>query len=125
MCSEWAKNCIEWCFQRLEKGNMRSKIFKLWPDKYNNLKILNHKGANLAVWNVKNYSIKMKEDKIFIDDQPLIFYHFAGLKQFSKSMFKTNLGTYFVTLDGILRENIYAIHQKNTRFSISNGCFLH
>ena len=54
---------------------------------------------------------KMNEDKIFIDDQPLIF-HFAGLKQFSKSMFKTNLGSYFVTLDGILRENIYMPYIK-------------
>ena len=111
--SEWAKNCMEWCFQRLEKGKYADqKYLNYWPDKYNNLKILNHKGANLAVWNVKNYSIKMKEGKIFIDDQPLIFYHFAGLKQFSKSMFKTNLGTYFVTLDGILRENIYMPYIK-------------
>ena len=111
--SEWAKNCLEWCFQRLDQGRYADqKYLNYWPAKYSNLKILNHKGANLAIWNVKNYLIKLNKDKIFIDDKPLIFYHFAGLKQLNSTMFQTNLSSYFVTLNGILLENIYMPYIK-------------
>ena len=53
--SDWAIQCIEWCYQKLEYGKYADqKYLDQWPKKYPNLKILKHKGANLAIWNVKN-----------------------------------------------------------------------
>ena len=111
--SEWAKNCLSELLSKIRPGKICPlKYLNYWPAKYSNLKILNHKGANLAIWNVKNYLIKLNKDKIFIDDKPLIFYHFAGLKQLNSTMFQTNLSSYFVTLNGILLENIYMPYIK-------------
>jgi hypothetical protein len=124
--SEWANQCIDWCYQKLYKGKYADqKYLDYWPNKYDNLKILKHKGANIAIWNVKNYDLKLKNGRIFINDQPLLFYHFAGLKQIDSYTFKTNLSSYLVSLKGILLQNIYKpylnelskiTHEQNVKF---------
>ena len=106
--SDWAMQCIDWCYQKLENGRYADqKYLDNWPKKYSNLKILKHKGANLAIWNVKNYNIQFNKGLILIDDQPLLFYHFAGLRQLNAKTFKTNLSSYYVSLKGVLLNNIY------------------
>lgn len=106
--TDWANDCLDWCFQKLEKGRYADqKYLDYWPEKYDNLKILKHKGANVAIWNIKKYKLQTKGNQIFIDELPLIFYHFAGLKQLRPFLFHTHLGSYFVRLKGILKQNIY------------------
>ena len=105
---DWAKDCIKWCFQKLENGYYADqKYLNYWPEKYKNIQILKHKGANLAIWNVKRFQLQMKEGQIFVDGQPLIFYHFAGLEQIGQTQFKTHLSNYYVSLKGLLKEKIY------------------
>lgn len=112
--STWAKDCIEWCYQRLENGKYADqKYLDYWPDKYPNLKILIHKGANLAIWNLKNYNIKLYNGKIFVDNDPLLFYHFAGLKQIQSNKFITHLSSYYVKLQGVVLEKIYIPYLKD------------
>ena len=41
------------------------------------------------------------------DNQPLLFYHFAGLRQLDAKTFKTNLSSYYISLKGVLLNNIY------------------
>jgi hypothetical protein len=106
--SEWSTQCMDWCYQKLEYGKYADqKYLDQWPKKYPNLKILKHKGANLAIWNVKNYKLTLVKGSILIDEQPLLFYHFAGLRQINVNTFKTNLSIYYVSLKGVLLDNIY------------------
>ena len=106
--SDWAIQCMDWCYQKLEYGKYADqKYLDQWPKKYPGLKILKHKGANLAIWNVKNYKLSFSKGLILIDDQPLLFYHFAGLRQLDDKTFKTNLSSYYISLKGVLLYNIY------------------
>ena len=52
---------------------------------------MQNKGANLAIWNIGNYDLKIINSDIFVDGEKLIFYHFASLKQLSDNMFTSDL----------------------------------
>ena len=72
-------DCTAWCFDRIEEGRFGDqKYLDGWPGRYPNLKIIDHKGFNLAIWNAHNYMIRAKDDAVMIDDEPLVFYHFAS-----------------------------------------------
>jgi hypothetical protein len=71
--------CTAWCYDRVEDGRFGDqKYLDAWPARYPNLKIIEHKGFNLAIWNVNNYIIRNKNNIVMIDDDPLVFYHFAS-----------------------------------------------
>jgi hypothetical protein len=70
-------DCTAWCYDRLEGERFGDqKYLDAWPGRYPALKIIEHKGFNLGIWNVRGYMIRMKSDTVMIDDDPLVFYHF-------------------------------------------------
>lgn len=83
----WRNQCLEWCYDRPEDGKFADqKYLDEWPNIYDRLVILQHKGAGLAPWNWSRYRIEVDDDQARIDGQPLIFYHFHGLKFLSKCL---------------------------------------
>ena len=106
--NNWFDNCIDWCFQKVEPDRYADqKYLDQWPLNYSNLKIIKHKGANLAPWNIANYKINKINNEIFVDEDKLIFFHFANIKQLTGSKFKTNLSRVLVKTSGIIKNNIY------------------
>jgi hypothetical protein len=80
----WKKQCIEWCYWRLEDGKLGDQMYlDEWPKLYKNIHQFSHKGINLAPWNVDEYKLSRRNGNIFVDDQPLIFYHFHQFKVFT------------------------------------------
>jgi hypothetical protein len=72
-------DCAAWCYDRVEDRRFGDqKYLDAWPLRYPALKIIHHKGFNLAIWNVHNYMIRVANGVVMIDDEPLIFYHFAS-----------------------------------------------
>jgi len=111
--SEWMENCISWCYQRVEDGKYADqKYLDSWPPKYSGVHVIKNKGANLGPWNVGNYKLSKIGDEILVDNEPLIFYHFANLKQVEEGLFKTQLSRIFVSTSGILKTDIYIPYIK-------------
>jgi hypothetical protein len=72
-------DCTAWCYDRVEDGRFGDqKYLDTWPSRYPSLKVIEHKGFNLANWNIHNYIIRTKNDIVTIDDDPLVFFHFAS-----------------------------------------------
>jgi len=88
----WYKNCIEWCFARMENGKFGDqKYLDSFNEKFINVFDITHFGTGLAPWNIDNFSFST-EDKDFIiaskkdpgEKFPLIFYHYQGLKFYAE-----------------------------------------
>ena len=118
----WFEDCLEWCYQIVESTRYADqKYLDSWPGKFNNLKIIKNKGANLAPWNISNYRIKNNNNKIFVDDDKLVFYHFANLVQLNDNKFKTNLSRVLVSTSGIVRKDIYMPYLNNLLKHLKNN----
>jgi hypothetical protein len=74
-------DCVAWCYDRVEDGRFADQGYlDTWPDRYASLSIIEHKGVNLAQWNVDNYTLQERDGQISVDGDPLIFYHFHGIR---------------------------------------------
>jgi hypothetical protein len=105
----WRDRCIEWCYDRVESNRFADqKYLDDWPVRFHKVIVLQHKGANLAAWNVGNHELTLRDGKIFVDDQPLIFFHFHAFKQLAGWIYDTQLAQYKVTPSKILIRNIFA-----------------
>lgn len=116
----WRRRCIDWCFNRFEAGKFGDqKYLNDWPTRFRGVHILQHLGAGVAPWNVHNYPITSHEGKIYIDGQPLIFYHFHALLQTSSRRFLVAPGY------RINRRQWQLIYQPYTDQLRSAGALIH
>jgi len=107
--SKWRQQCLEWCYDKLEEGKFADqKYLDKWPKEYGNaLKVIVHKGANVAPWNVGRYKLSVREGILYVDIHPIIFFHFASLKRLMDGSYISRCGTYHTQMRGILLKNIY------------------
>lgn len=92
----WRKQCINWCFARHEDGKFGDqKYLDEWPEKYNNVHILNHQGGGVAPWNLQKYIIYSGVNTIFGKLKltghkfDLVFYHFQYVKYLENDSYDT------------------------------------
>ncbi|MBI4032683.1 hypothetical protein HY374_03190 [Candidatus Berkelbacteria bacterium] len=77
----WRNRCIEWCFFRYEDGKLGDQLYlNDWPERFGGVHSLRHLGGGLAPWNVLNYRYRVTDTGLFVNGQPLIFYHYHGFK---------------------------------------------
>ena len=104
----WRDQCLEWCHDRTENGRYADqKYLDDWPSRFQNVVVLQHKGANLAPWNLANYAIGVDHDAVSVDGEPLIFYHFQGFRQLAKVLFDTGLVPYESVPSSTVLHEIY------------------
>lgn len=111
--SWWRQKCLAWCFHRYEKTRMGDqKYLDQFPKLFKKVHILNHIGAGVGTWNVGQYRAWNNNGQVFINDAPLIFYHFADLEIYNQSAFllPSPLGNYGEL--GIKRTLIYEQYFK-------------
>ncbi len=106
--AQWREDCIDWCYNRLEGNKFGDqKYLDKWPDVYKNVKIIDHPGINAAPWNLENYSVYLKSGQLFVDEFPLIFYHFHNLYRLNVNIFKLGLAEYAVKINPVIRQELY------------------
>lgn len=80
-CLRWyLDRCLEWCGDYLSGGRYADqKYLDDWPRRFAGVAVLRHKGVGLASWNLENYALSLRDGRVWVDDDPLIFFHFHGL----------------------------------------------
>ena len=83
----WRDRCIEWCYAKPADGKFGDqKYLDDWHERFNGVVVLRHKGG-LAPWNIYNHRVSKINDKIYVDGDPLIFYHFHTFKILNSTKF--------------------------------------
>jgi hypothetical protein len=118
----WSRQCIQWCFDRTENGRYADqKYLDEWPERFPGVRILNHKGANVAPWNRANYCFSKHENTLYVDDAPLVFFHFQGLKEIRPWLVDSNLGCSFRFPDRVLRRDVFGAYLRELRRVCPDG----
>ncbi|MDZ4719424.1 MAG: hypothetical protein SH847_13295 [Roseiflexaceae bacterium] len=91
----WCDQCLDWCYDRLEGDRYADqKYLEQWPKKFDHVRVIQHKGANVAPWNFMNYAFRKTAQGVFVDEQPLIFFHFHGFKKKASWLYDTHAARY-------------------------------
>jgi hypothetical protein len=108
-CVEWwRQRCIEWCYDTPDDGRYGDQGYlDGFRRLFGSVVSITHKGANLAPWNIGNFSIGLVDGKVVVDGEPLIFYHFHGLRQLRGWLFDSGFHGYQVSMDKTTKEKIY------------------
>jgi hypothetical protein len=77
----WHDRCIEWCYYRLEDGKLGDqKYLDDWPERFDGIHVLQHKGGGLAPWNASQYRVRARDGEILVDEDPLVFFHYHRVR---------------------------------------------
>ena len=116
-CLEWWRNkCLDWCGDQAEPGRFADqKYLDDWPQRFARVSVLQHKGANLAPWNLGNYCLRLNHGQVEVDSQPLIFFHFHRFNRVGNWLYDSNLDKFEVSSRSIIRRNIYGVYLRNLR----------
>jgi len=105
----WREQCLNWCFDREEYGwYADQKYLDTWQIVFGNqIYEIKHKGLGLAPWNIEDLVIHQRKNKIFVDDELLILYHYQGLKILSEGYIYSFLDNYTIKNTSTINHLIY------------------
>jgi hypothetical protein len=104
----WRLRCIEWCYDRDDPTRFADqKYLDDWPTRFESVHVVRHKGANVASWNLANYHVTTRDGRVFVDDEPLVFFHFHHLKRRRTWMFETDCGPHGAKLNRVLKDHVF------------------
>ena len=104
----WRTQCIERCADSNDGSQFADQRYlDDWPANFQNLIVLQHKGANLAPWNIANYKITARDEEVYVDDEPLLFFHFHGLRRLNRHVYDTCFQHYGAKLSPTVIHKIY------------------
>lgn len=88
----WRKKCLEWCYNRYENGKAGDQLYlNSFRSLFKGVHILKHIGAGTASWNIPQYRVWKNNGQIYLDNIPLILYHFQALKIYRPLPFLTSV----------------------------------
>jgi hypothetical protein len=91
--ARWRAQCIEWCHDYVDGPRYADqKYLDEWPQVYGDaLAIVQNLGAGVAPWNWSTQPMILSNGSMTIGGQPLVFYHFHGLKIFGPHLISNGL----------------------------------
>jgi hypothetical protein len=110
----WRQQCLEWCYDRLEDNRFaEQKYLDAWPCRFQRVAVIQHKGANVAPWNLNRYPLAKSGETLFVGDQPMLFFHAHGFKPGGPGRPTVlNVETYHVEPTSFLWESVFWPYQN-------------
>lgn len=87
---QWREQCLEWCYDYVDGDRYGDqKYLDKWPQEFAGVHVIHHVGAAVAPWNWQNHPVSQRANRLWIDEAPLIFFHFHGLKFLTSWLYDT------------------------------------
>ena len=79
--NDYVVECLDWCDSTPNAaGAWLGQVYlNTWPDRYESLHQMRSPGVNLAYWNIANHWITSRDGAVWVDDTPLVFFHYSGV----------------------------------------------
>ena len=108
----WAARCIEWCHDFPLDGKYADQGYlDQFPELSSRTVILENPGFNLAPWNTSSSTLSLVQQKVSVNNEPLLFFHFHGLSRVGQRVISAQL-TYRSLLSKSVFQAIYAPYVK-------------
>jgi hypothetical protein len=108
----WAARCIEWCHDFPLDGKYADQGYlNQFPELSSRTVILENPGFNLAPWNTSSSTLSSVQQKVSVNNEPLLFFHFHGLSRVGQRVISAQL-TYRSLLGKSVFQAIYAPYIK-------------
>ncbi len=116
----WRERCIEWCYREPENGKMGDqKYLDSFPKLFSKVKISENIGACVAPWNVKNYKVTLRNGIPYVNDAPVVFYHFFRLNIYKPALFLPLAPQSHYTDWSPAFEHIYKRHLRDLKNTVA------
>ncbi len=103
----WLDSSLEWCYDRVEDGRYANQAYlNRFAEIAPGTRILLQKGYNCAPWNVGNYKMTQRDGRLWVDDEPLVFFHFHGMKR-RYGLFQIQHREYGAPVTWLMRNRLY------------------
>jgi hypothetical protein len=105
----WRAKCIEWCHDYVDGERFADQGYlNSFSRLFSRVKIIENIGANLAPWNIGNYRVDFRGNRVLIDAiHPLVFFHFQGLRKGLRWFIFNSHRAYRAPFSGTVRDHIY------------------
>jgi hypothetical protein len=104
----WRERTIEWCLDRVDNGRFADQGYlDQFPQLFQGVHVLAHRGANLAPWNVAARKVSLREGIIQADQDSVLFFHFHDLRKLPKGEYLASHGAYKAPLTPLMRDRLY------------------
>lgn len=108
---KWRQQCTEWCYAHYDAAHDRfadQKYLETWPTDFEGkVQVLSGPSVNLATWNVNRYQLRQEHRELRADGQPVVFYHFHGLRLLSNRWVGNTFHWYRTRPHKVLVKNVY------------------
>ena len=108
---KWRQQCTAWCYAHYDATHDRfadQKYLETWPTDFTGqVKVLSGPTVNVATWNANRYQLHQKQGEVWADEQPVVFYHFHGLRLLSNRWVGNTFHWYRTRPQKVLLQNVY------------------
>lgn len=80
---DWKQKCLIWCkdFLDSETGYFADqKYLDDWAENFDHIKPISEKTCGRAPWNITEIVLNISNNKFYVNEEPLIYYHFHNLR---------------------------------------------
>jgi len=104
----WLARSLEWCLDNVEGDRYANQGYLMrFQDIAPNTRILTQKGFNCAPWNIGGYHVHRQDGHLKVDDDPLVFFHFHGVKLHYHYFYFDSHRDYRAPKSRLVRNEIY------------------
>lgn len=107
--NRWSNLCKEWCLFKAEDGKFSDQKYleTLYLEMKDNIEIIDNPGVNLAPWNLENKRIEKKNGELYVDENKIIFFHYHGIRTFSKYVYFLGVSGYKFRISNNVKNLLY------------------
>jgi len=120
---DWKSDCENW-YKGMPGYHLQyfsDQIFlDSWENKYSGIKIIQNIGVNTAPWNAVNYVFSENNGSYYVNDAPLVIYHFSSLKKVNGKKWNCDTVYYLASVKNTLLKIYKTYIEEIESYGIGN-----